>query len=347
MEARRMMKRWWSVWVVSIASVGGLVYGWGEGLFFPCGPIDRYLHLSNCAIIGHWDGTVVEALVTSGSNGLTAVNRDAVDGSQAPQYFVDVSLTGNLGAEDPIASTKPDDAWMKAVAAPDGKSILAAIWNEGVWLIDRDTGSRTTRYEGAYSYGPIGFAPDGDVLIDNASPGSFDRPVEPSALRYERDGTGRGEVKGGQAWSIYTDGISSAATADGALMFQHERTNNDTGIVAVRVIEPQFATWGGALLVAPIGGWIDQILPLISVSPDGRFVAASFDSTDEWGQINSALAIWEVESRDLITLVPTWRAEWENIVWLTEGRLAASRYNIDWHGSDVAIITYERQPTSD
>ncbi len=51
-------------------------------------------------------------------------------------------------------------------------------------------------------------------------------------------------------------------------------------------------------------------------------------------------AIWELESRTLIAVVRTWRAEWENIVWLSGRRLAA---RIDWHDSEVAIITYERQ----
>lgn len=61
------MKNWrWTLWLVSIASVGGLVHGWGNGLFFPCGPIDRYLHLCDCSVIGRFEGTVVEASVTSG-----------------------------------------------------------------------------------------------------------------------------------------------------------------------------------------------------------------------------------------------------------------------------------------
>ena len=338
------MKRWqWGLWTGAIAAIGGLVYGWGNGLFFPCGSIDRFVRLSHCAVIGHWDETVVEAVVSGGDGGLTVVTRSAVEGSEEQQNFVDVSLAGEQSDPRPIASTLPDAAWMHAVSAPDGNTMLASIWEEGVWLIDQQTGNRVTRFEGAYGLGPFGFAPNGDVLIDNGAAGSFDRPVEPTALRFKPDGTAQGEVEGGEAWGIYTNGISSAATADGALMLQHEKTNHQTAIVALRVIEPQLATWGGSLMLAPIGGWIDQILPLISVSPDGRFVAASFDSADQWGQINSALAVWELESRTLLTLVPTWRAKWENIVWLGEGRLAASRYNIDWHDSEVALITYQRQ----
>jgi hypothetical protein len=340
------MRAWrWGAWIGGVAALGGLVYGWGNGLFFPCGSIDRYLRLSNCAVIGHWDETMVEALVAAGDAGFTIVTRQPGNDAQDPQHFIDLALDGTQSALRQIAATAPADAWMQAMPSPDGKSILASIWEQGVWLIDRETGERQVRYEGQYSLGPFGFDANGDVLIDNGSAGSFDRPVEPTVLRFAADGTAKGEVKGGAAWRIYTTGISSAATADGALMFQHERTRHDTNIVALRAIEPAFATWGGSLLVAPIGGWIDQILPLISVSPDGKYVAASFDNPDEWGQVNSALAVWELETRELLTLVPTWRAEWENIVWLPDGQLAASRFNIDWNDSEVAVIRYLRQRT--
>ena len=329
---------------ISVAAIGGLIYGWGNGIFFPCGSVDRYLHLSNCSVIDHLDETVVEALVRSEEDGLTVVARDADASSQSAQRFLDISISGEVLSERTIASTKPDDAWMHAVPSADGKSILAAIWKRGVWLIDRQSGERLVQYEGAYSLGPFGYAPNGDVLIDNSSAGSYDRPVEPTVLRFSPGGALKGELKSGEAWGIYTTGISSAATSDGALMVQHEHTDEDSGIVALRQIEPQFATWGGSLMLAPIGGWQAQMLPRIFISPDNRFVAASFDSADEWGQINSALAVWALESRELLALVPTWRAEWENVVWLGNGRLAASRYNIDWHDSEVAIITYDRAP---
>lgn len=314
------------------------IYSWGQGYFYPCGPLDRFFQLSNCTVIAHWSHTIVEAVGWDSDEKLTGVLRSSEDSPSTPQRLVSVTQGGGV-SEPTTLQTDTDRSWASIRLSPDGTALLASFNQDIVRLFDRETGQEIAAFDGTYGADKIGFTSDGKVLVATDS-GSFDRPVSQSALRFNIDGSANGKVEGAAALPVNAGGIASALTPDGMLMVQHEKTLKDTGIVALRVIEPQFASWAGSLMIAPITGWMDQILPRIWISPDSRYVAASFDSSEEWGKVNSALAVWELESRNLVTLVPTWRAHWENVVWLPGGRLAASRYNIDWHDSQIAIISY-------
>ncbi|HEY8358901.1 MAG TPA: hypothetical protein VIL30_15700 [Ramlibacter sp.] len=285
--------------------------------------------------------TVVEAVVGSADGSLLAVLRDAAEQPVDPQRLVDVSTDGTVGNQRVLIDVPPDASWFAAKLAPDGRSILASIRDQPALLLDRLSGKRLVSYLGANGLRGLGFAENGDVLLSDGL-GSFDRPLPQPALRFGLDGVRKGEATAKETVPIFTDGIAAALTPDGKLMVQHEETLNETGVVALRVIEPEFASWAGSLMLAPVSGWMDQILPRLWVSPDSKFVAASFDSSDQWGKINSALIVWELETKQLVNLTPTWRAIWGNVVWLPNGRLAASRYNIDWHDSEVAIIAYNR-----
>lgn len=327
--------------VVGILGAGALVYGWGQGLFFPCGSIDRYLRMSNCAVIARWDDTMVEALV--GADGALLVANRAVDKTSGkPQVFIDLALDGTQSQPRALADIAPDAPWLDAEISPDGKSVLASILEDGLVLLDRETGNQLASYEGNYGTDRFAFAANGDVLVGDRRGIGFDGPIEPIALRYAPDGRAQGNAATAEAWPVFTSGIGAATTADGALMVQHESTLKETQTVALRVVEPALSAYAGQLMLAPIGGYLDQVFPRISVRSDGKYVAASFDSADGWGQIRSALVIWDLETRKLITMVPTWRAGWENMVWLADGRLAASRYNIDWLDSEVVVISYEK-----
>ena len=53
---------------VLIGAVGALVvaaavYGWGVGLFYPCGPIDGVIGLSSCRVVARLERTEIEALL--------------------------------------------------------------------------------------------------------------------------------------------------------------------------------------------------------------------------------------------------------------------------------------------
>jgi hypothetical protein len=208
-------------------------------------------------------------------------------------------------------------------------------------VIDRSSGAELG---GMQLFGPsfVGFDADSRLLID-LGVGSFERPASGVAQVYDLAGTQVGEVSGAAAAPIFGNGIAAAMSADGLRIAQHVETRGDSGVVAVRIADTEFASWAGQLLVAPLRAWRlgGQQLPELSFSPDGRYLAASFDAPREWGAENSALVIWRIDDRAMVARVPSWNAEWRHIVWLPDQpAVAATRFSLDTRTSDVAAISF-------
>jgi hypothetical protein len=327
-----------------VAAIGGLVYGWGTGLFFPCGPLDRFINTSNCRILAHWENTEIEAVLTRAEDtSIDVVLRGPGREPTAPQQLVEIAVSGGAtGQSITLADVPPSIDWIGAKADSQGRTVLASFYQERVWLLERATGRRLAIFDGKYNVGRFGFSRDEQHVLIDTEYGSFDRPVALTASKYQMNGTLVGEVTGEETWPIYQTGISSALTVDGKFMVQHEMTRADTNVVALRLVDTPYLDWAGKLMLANVGAWLSQMLPYVFISPDGRHVAASFDSSDEWGQTNSALVVWEIETQKVATIVPTWRAPWKDVVWLGDGLLAASRLHYQIGSSDLALIRYER-----
>lgn len=334
--------RWKLIGILAALVIVGLgIYGWGIGLLYPCGPITNLVGSAGCRVIVSFPATQLQMLELTPDGTLLTVRRGDGRDPVEPQRLVEIDLDGRTVGEIALPSIEPKLSWGPTALSADGRMLALTSVDKRTTVLDRSTGAELGGVD-LYGVTYVGFDSEDRLLLDMGF-GSFERPPANVAQVYQLDGEQVGEVTGAAAAPIFTNAIAAVSTADGVLMAQHLETLKDTGIVAVRIIENQFASWAGQLLVAPLGSWRlgGQQLPELSFSPDGKYLAASFDAPDEWGSENSALIVWRIADRQVVARVPTWRAEWRNISWLP-GRpaVAAQRFNLDTRVSDVAVITY-------
>jgi len=334
--------RWKLIGSLTIAVAAGLgIYGWGNGFFLPCGPLLGLIGSPDCRIVASWPATQPQMLqVLPDGSLLTALRADGQEPT-ATQKLVQFDRDGKPMGEVALPSFAPELSWAKTALSDDGRLLAVTSVDKRATVLDRTTGAEVGGVD-LFGVSYIGFAGEDRIKL-NMGFNSFERPPENVARLYSFDGTALGEATGAEAAPIFTTGTARASTADGRLIAQHVETLKDTGIVAVRLAESQYSDWAGQLLVASLGSWRlgGQQLPELSFSPDGRYLAASFDAPDEWGKENSALIVWRIEDRQIVARVPTWRAEWENITWLADQpAIAATRFHLDSRVGDVAVIRY-------
>lgn len=323
-----------------LIAAGG-VYGWGAGAFYPCGPLDRLVNVSNCTIIMRFDGAITETLIASADGTLATILRGAGERPGSPQRLVRLGDDGAILSEQPLANIDPAASVMVAAQSADGSRLAVTVLDEPVTVFDTATGASLLSLP-VISAAHVGFRADGAILLDRGV-ATVERPVSGEAQTFAAaDGTEIGVTTGLEAAPIFTRGISVAMSADGTLLAQHVETDNSSGVVAVRIADAASADWSGRVLVAPLDAWRlgRQLLPELSFSPDGRYLAASFDAPKDWSDVSSALIVWSLESDEVVARIPT-TMEWRSIAWLPGNRIAVSRYNPGSLRSDVAVIVLD------
>lgn len=322
-------------------AVAGLVYAWGVGAFYPCGPVDRIAGGGSCRVIASLPATQLQMLQALPSgNLLTATRGDGREPTE-PQRLIELDLSGKTIRELPLPDFAPALSWGQTALSPDGGQAAISSIDFPVTVIDVATGARLG---GVSLYGPSILGLDGKGgIIAELGLGSFERPPTTLVMTYDFAGLETGRLEGAAAARYLVDGTSSAMSADGSLFAQHIETRGDSGIVTVRLADAAFPDWAGQLLVAPLGSWElgSQQLPELSFSPDGKYLAASFDGPRERGSDNSALIVWRLSDREVVARVPSWNAEWRRIVWLPgQPAIAATRFDLDSRAGEIAIIRF-------
>lgn len=329
-----------AITVVGLALIAGGIYGWGVGWFLPCGPVDRIIPVSQCRVLASFEATQLETLLLDADGDLISVMRQ--DGSEPTrrQRLVEISpATGSIGSELELQGVPPDASWMNAALSPDATRIGATMLNEPATVIDRATGTTLIELP-LYSAAAIGFEGSDRVLLDQGVMSSEHPPELVAQVFAMTDAAPLGEARGPIVAPLFTAGVAAALSLDGAFLAQHVESLSDTGIVAVRLADAKFAAWSGFLLTAPLGGWLNQIWPRLWFSPDSRFVAAAFDGAPVWGRDTSALMVWDTQSKELVQRIPTHSAQWDNLVWLDDRKVAVTRFNIVTRRGEIAVIDY-------
>lgn len=329
--------------LVAIIAAAGAIYGWGIGFFYPCGPVDRIVRTSDCRIVTTFDASQLQALLKlPNGNLLTVARQDGPDPTELQRLLELDPETGAILSETAITGLPPGASWMNAAVSPAGAQLAATMLDQQTAVIDRASGQVTTQFP-PYSVGLVGFDGEDRVLIDRGEISSEHPPDIAAQVFSARDGSALGQLTDGAAKLIYTGGVSQAFSPDGTLLAQHVETRGDSGVVALRLADAAFQSWSGQLLTAPLGAWRMQLLPWIWFSPDGRYVAASFDGASVWGKDTSALLIWDVQSLDLIQRLPTRSGEIENLVWLDNDRVAMTRFDLGSRRGEILTLPVGRR----
>lgn len=317
--------------VVAAAAIGGGVYAWGEGAFRPCGLLDRIVHASACRRVAVFDDQDLTRMIAAPDGTLLAVSRQPGQEPQRPQELLRIDpQTGQVRSRVALAQVPPGASWRDAAFSPSGRWIAGLFFDGPLQVIDAGTGAtRSTLRRGAarltfvsedaLALDPgVTFwgVPDTAPVVAVADDG--DLPARPVA-----------EVPG-----LFAAGVSAAQSPDGAVLAEHVETRGDSGVIAIRLADAADRARSnliltGALDVPTFVPGLQQLLPELAFSPDGRRLAASFGMSDRWGHDTTALFVWEVEGGRLLRRVAS-RETFRNLVWSADSRsLTATRYTPD------------------
>jgi len=327
------MRGWqrFAVVVLAIAAVGGGVYAWGEGALRTCGLLDRVVHASACRRLAVFDDQDLADLIAAPDGTLLAVSRQPGQKPQRPQELLRLDpQTGQVRSRVALAEVPPDVRWQAAAVSPSGRQLAGLFSDSPIQVVDIGTGATRATLrcgaarlvfvsEDALALDPgVTFwgVPDAAPVVSVADDG--DLPARPVA-----------EVPG-----LFAAGISVAQSPDGSVLAEHVETRGDSGVIAIRLADA--ADRGrsnllltGALDVPTFVPGLQQLLPELAFSPDGKRLAASFGMSDRWGHDTTALFVWEVEEGRLLRRVAS-RETFRNLVWSADSRsLVATRYTPD------------------
>jgi len=327
-----------AILLAGVVLAGG-IYGWGAGWFYPCGPLDRLVSISRCTVIAKFDDRIPQALLRESDGDLLAVLRQDGRNPALPQQLVELSLDGQVRAEVELTGVPPEANWMAAALSPDDGRIAASLFDAMAQVLDRATGATVTEIP-VRNAALVGFDGTDRVMIERGIE-STERPPEPAADIFSAlDGSAQGEMTNAATTALHSHGLTKALSADGKMLAQHVETRGDSGVVAVRLADAAYPAWSGRLITAPLSSWLRHLLPELWFSPDGQYLAASFDSAPVWGKDTSALVVWDLGDSRVVVQIPTNEGEWDNLVWLDDRRLALSRFNLVTRKAEIAVIRY-------
>ena len=320
-----------AVVVLSAAAIGGGVYAWGEGALRPCGLLDRIVQASACRRLAVFDDQDLIRMIAAPDGTLLAVSRQPGREPQRPQELLRIDpQTGQVRSRVALSQVPPGASWRAAAVSPSGRWIAGLFFDSPIQVVDTGTGATRSSLrrgaarlafvsEDALALDPgVTFwgVPDTAPVISVADDG--DLPARPVA-----------EVP-----DLFAAGVSAAQSPDGAVLAEHVETRGDSGVVAIRLADAADRARSsliltGALDVPTFVPGLQQLLPELAFSPDGRRLAASFGMSDRWGHDTTALFVWEVDGGRLLRRVAS-RETFRNLVWSADSRsLAATRYTPD------------------
>jgi len=327
------MRRWQRVTavVLAAAAIGSGVYAWGEGALRPCGVLDRVVHASACRRLAVFDDQDLTRMIAAPDGALLTVSRQPGQGPTRPQELLRIDpQTGLVRSRVALAQLPPAASWMGAAVSPSGRWLAGLFLDGPLQVVDTGTGAvRATLRRGAAR---LAFVTEDALALD---PGVTFWGVPDMAPVVSIDDNGDLPARPvADVASLAARGISVAQSPDGSVLAEHVETRGDSGVIAIRLADA--ADRGrsnllltGALDVPTFVPGLQQLLPELVFSPDGKRLAASFGMSDRWGHDTTALFVWEVEEGRLLQRVAS-RETFRNLVWSADSRsLVATRYTPD------------------
>lgn len=317
--------------VVAAAAIGGGIYAWGEGAFRPCGLLDRVVHASACRRLAVFDDQDLTQMIAAADGTLLAVSRQPGQEPQRPQELLRIDpQTGQVRSRVALAEVPPGARWKAAAISPSGRWVAGLLFKGPLQVIDAGTGA--TRASLRRGGTDLVFVSD-DTLALNPGLTFWDVPDLATVVSVADDGDlparPMAEVPG-----LFGQGVQTARSPDGAVRAEHVETRGDSGVVGIRLsnaadLSHSTLLLTGALDVPNFVPGLQQLLPQLTFSPDGRRLAASFGMSDRWGHDTTGLFVWEVDYGRLLRRIAS-RETFRNLVWSADSRsLTVTRYTPD------------------
>lgn len=322
--------------VVVAAALGGTIYAWGAGWFWPCETLGRPFSAGACEkITTITDRSVGPFALLPNGNLLLATSGQGTDPTDPPSLVEIAPATGETLGTTVLTSLPPDARPVIMALNADASQIALSNSYERAVVVSRDGTTLATldRWLPAY----LAFDDKGYLLLDmGRNPDGLPSQDSAEAWDMTNPGTQPVAITPADTTKLFRQGINAAISADGtfAQLIDHV---SDSPITGLRVGKLGMENAPGSFFGVSLRAGCSHATGEVAFSPFGYQLAAEFSCPERWGQVSSALVVWDYEKNVTLLTVPT-IDYFDDLVWQDTNTLLASRYNFGPKTTDLLRI---------
>lgn len=324
--------------VAAIAAIGGGIYAWGAGWFWPCETLGLMVNNGACQKVAHFDARQVGPIGLLPNGNVLVVNSAGEDSSSDPLALVEIDAKSGEAVHSTLVNDMPTEASVTNMAvSPDGQTVALSFIHQPTKVISRENGKilRTVeRWMPRY----LAFDKQGWLLTD-MGPSLTGMPDTDQAQGWPVASDGQEPVEANIADTshLYIHGTNAALSPDGKIFAQKIDQLSDSGVTGLRIGPTDNETNAGTLYGLTLRPGCSYAASEISFSPFGPQVAAEFSCPERWGKTASALAVWDYETGKTLLILPT-IDYFGSLVWESADTILTDRYNFGPETNDILRI---------
>lgn len=324
--------------IAAVAALGGAgTYAWGAGWFWPCEDWGLPFANGQCERVARFEDRNIGSFgILPNGNLLVATGAEGLD-PQTPMSLAEVDrATGAVLSDTSLTAMSLEARAARMAITADGSQVAFSMLDEKTTVVDRSGKIVSTFNRWIPSYldfddkgwlwldmgHNIGGVPDPDAAQgwNIADPG--DEPVPANIADWA---------------ALYQSGVNTALSPDGTVYAQKIDQAYDSAVTGIRVGYVGSEEEPGLLLGVNLRADCSYASSEISFSPFGTQVAAEFGCPERWGQISTALAVWDYDKRKTLLVLPG-IDEVRTLRWEDANTILAQRYNFGPETSDILRI---------
>lgn len=322
---------------VGAVAIGGGLYAWDKGYWGDqdpspdtCAPVPSATSDQlRCTRLIQLDDRAIGPLTLHPDGSIVAVTRAGAPDVDDPIMLIALSQqNGTVRRRVAVQGIAPTSAVMSVAVNQKGTQFALGLGNQPMRSFAMDTGAvlRSIPYSNIRQ---SVFADDGALVIDPGhyasgipAPGDahvFDlRPATPvERARMSEDTHG-----------LYRSSATLSVSPDGRYFARRPDDDDADRQVSIQIGRVEAPDHVERTLTAKLPTRCSYTLTALTFSSTGARIAAAFDCNRRWGGRTAALVIWDLMTGDDIAVFPShWG--WHDVVWLTNDRLVATRFNPD------------------
>lgn len=326
--------------VVAVLLVGGVIYYWGIGGFWPCEPLPRLFGSDQCRLVQRLEGRSLQDYARLEDGTMLGITRAHGIDPTAPLELVEFDLaSGQMQSQLPLTDIPSKSSFSAMLVNHDASRILIGGTSGPALLLDRQ-GKVLSEHRWNVIGNAAFYGTEGQVLID---PGINRRGIP------DVDNTLVRDINQSDRWALpflgpfpegfFSRSVGTVLTPDGTVYARDMDTNTDSGLAAIAVgnVSGLGALAPGHMVGTTLRPGCSYNISRMSFSPDGDRLAAAFSCSNPWGTESTALLVWDILKKETLARIPSdeW---WDSPYWLDNDTLLASRYSADWQVSELFEI---------
>ncbi|KQT49655.1 hypothetical protein ASG47_04895 [Devosia sp. Leaf420] len=324
--------------IAAIAAVGGGIYAWGAGWFWPCETLGLMFNNGACQKVAHFDARNIGPFGLLPNGNILVASLPGEDNSSDPLALVEIDAKSGEAIHSTLVNDlQPEASVTNMAVSPDGQTVALSFIHNKTHVISRDGGTilRTVdRWFPRY----LSFDKSGWLLTDmGTDPTGLPDPNHAEGWPIASNNEDPVPANVADTAGLYSHGIETALSPDGRTYAQKIDQLRDSAVTGIRIGSVDDPAYAGTLYGLTLRDGCTYASSQISFSPFGKQVAAEFSCPERWGKTASALAVWDYETGKTLLILPT-IDYFSSIVWESADTILTDRYNFGPETNDILRI---------